>query len=68
MPPKRARVEDEEKTNETMQNLNEAKKELEQVTKTLLSIKENRGLWKRLYEDCNKKQGEETRSDRSGWH
>ena len=59
VPPKRARVEEEVQTNETMQDLNEAKKELERVTKTLLSVEEDRDMWKRLFEDCNMKQGEE---------
>ena len=29
------------------------------MTKTMLSTEEDRGMWKRLFEDCNKKQGEE---------
>ena len=59
VPPKRSREEEEVQTNETMQDLNEAKKELERVIKTLLSVEEDRDTWKRLFEDCNKKQGEE---------
>ena len=59
VPPKRARLEEEVQTNETMQDLNETKKELERVTKTLLSVEEDRNIWKRLFEDCNKKQVEE---------
>ena len=59
VPPKRAKVEEEVQTNETMQDLNEAKKELERVTKTLLSIEEDRDMWKILFKDCNVKQGEE---------
>ena len=42
-----------------LQDLSETKKELDRVTKTLLSVKEDRDMWKRLFEDCNKKQGEE---------
>ena len=42
-----------------MQDLSETKKELNRVTKTLLSVEEDRGMWKRLFEDCNKKQDEE---------
>ena len=29
------------------------------MTKTMLSTEEDRYMWKRLFEDCNKKQGEE---------
>ena len=57
VPPKREKVEEEVQTNETM--LSETKKELDRVTKTLLSDEEDRDMWKRLFEDCNKKQGEE---------
>ena len=66
MPPKRARVEEEVQTNETMQDLNGTMQELEKtrrelvhVTKTMLSVEEYRYMWKRLFEDCNKKQSEE---------
>ena len=66
MPPKRVRVEEEVKTNEIMQDLNgtmqemeKTRKELDQVNKTMLSVEEDRDLWKRLFEDCNKKQSEE---------
>ena len=62
VPSKRARVEEEIQTNETMQDLNEAKEELKRVTKTLLSVEEGRDMWKRLFKDCNKKQGEEIES------
>ena len=65
-PPKRARVEDKVQTNETKQDLNgtmqelkKTRKELDQVTKTMLSVEENRDMWKRLFEDCNTKQSEE---------
>ena len=66
MPPKRARVEEEVQTNETMQDLNvtieeleKTRRELDQVTKTILSVEEDRDMWKKLFEDCTKKQGQE---------
>ena len=45
--------------NGTMQELEKTRRELDQVTKIMLSVKEDRDMWKRLFEDCNKKQGEE---------
>ena len=66
MPPKRPRVEEEVQTNETMQDLNgtieeleKTRTELDEMTKFMLSTEENRDMWKRLFEDCNKKQAEE---------
>ena len=66
VPPKRARVEEEVQMNEIMQDLNgtkderaKTKKELDEITKTMISMEEDREMWKRLFEDCNKKQGEE---------
>ena len=66
VPPNRARVEQGVQTNEIMQNLDGMKdelegtrKELDGMTKTILSTEEDRDMWKRLFEDCNKKQGEE---------
>ena len=66
VPPKRARVEEEVQTNETMQDLNgtteeleKTRRELDEMTKTMLSIEEDRDMWKKLSEDCKKKQGEE---------
>ena len=66
VPPKRARVEEEVQTNETMQvldgtkdELEKTRKELDEMTKTMLSTEEDRDMWKRLFEDCNKKQGKE---------
>ena len=66
VPPKRAQVEEEVQTNETMQDLNgtteeleKTRRELDEMTKTMLSIEEDRDLWKKLFDDCNKKQGEE---------
>ena len=54
--------------------LERTRKELDETTKTMLTTEEDRDMWKRLLEDCNKKQGEEIErlrrdlSDRSGWH
>ena len=66
VPPKRARVEEEFQTNETMQDINRTMQELEktrrepdQVTKTMLSVEEDRDIWKKKFEDCTKKQGQE---------
>ena len=66
VPPKRAKVEQGVQTNRTMQDLDGMKDELEktrklldEVTKTMLSTEEDKDMWKRLFEDCNKKQGEE---------
>ena len=66
VPPKRAKVEQKVQTNQTMQDLDGMKdelertrKELDEVTKTMLIMEEDRGMWKRMFEDCNKKQGEE---------
>ena len=65
-PPKRARVEEEVQTNETMQDLDGIKdelettrKELDEMTNTMLTIEEDKEMWRKLFEDCNKKQGEE---------
>ena len=66
VPPKRTRIEEEVQTNETMQDLKgtieeveKTRKELDEITKTMLSTEEDRDMWKRLFEDCNKKHGEE---------
>ena len=66
VPPKRAKVEQKVQTNQTMQDLDGMKdelertrKELDEVTKTMLIMEEDRDMWKRLFEDCNTKQGEE---------
>ena len=62
VPPKRARVEEEIQTNETMQDpngtveeLEKTRRELDEMTKTMLSTEEERDMWKRLFEDCSKK-------------
>ena len=59
VPAKRPRVEEEMLTNKTMEHLNESKDELERVRKTLLRTEKDRDMWRSLFEDCNKKQGEE---------
>ena len=65
-PSKRARVEEGVQTNETMQDLNgtieeldKTRRELDEMTKTIFSTKKDRDTWEKLFEDCNKKQGEE---------
>ena len=35
------------------------RKELDEVTKTMLITEDDRDMWKKMFEDCNKKQGEE---------
>ena len=66
VPSKRAKVEQRLQTNRIMQDLDgmkdeleKTRKELDEVTKTMLSTEEDKDMWKRLFEDCNKKQGEE---------
>ena len=66
VPPKRAKVERGVQTNRTAQDLDRVedelemtRKELDEMTKTMLSTEEDRDMWKRLFEDCNKKQGQE---------
>ena len=66
VPPKRAKVDEGVQPNETMQDpngtteeLEKTRREMDEMTKTMLSIEEERGKWKKLFEDCNKKQGEE---------
>ena len=66
VPPKRAKIEQGVQTNRTMQDLDGMKdelertrKELDEVTKTMLITEEDRDMWKRLFEDCSKKQSEE---------
>ena len=66
MPPKRAKVEQKVQTNQTMQDLDgmkdeleRTKRELDEVTKTMLIAEDDIDLWKKLFEDCNKKLGQE---------
>ena len=44
--------------NGTIEELEKTRKELDEMTKTMLIIEEDRNMWKKLFEDCNKKQGE----------
>ena len=39
--------------------LERTRRELDEMTKTMLSTEEDRDMWKRLFEDCSKKQSEE---------
>ena len=66
VPPKRAKVERGVQTNRAMQDLDgvedeleRTRRELDEMTKTMLSTEEDRDMWKRLFEDCNKKQSGE---------
>ena len=66
VPPNRAKVEERVQTDQTMQDLDgkkreleRTKKELDEMTKTMLATEEDRDMWKRLFEDCKKKQGQE---------
>ena len=65
VPPKRAKVEQKVQTNQTMQDLDGIKEELErtrreldEMTKTMLSTEEDRYMWKRLFENCKKQKAE----------
>ena len=66
VPPKRAKVAQKVQTNQTIQDLDEmndqlrsTKKELDEMTKSMLKMEEDRDMWRKLFEDCNKKQGQE---------
>ena len=66
VPPKRAKVGQKVQTNQTMQDLDgmkdeleRTKKELDEMTKSMLKMEDDRYMWRRLFEDCNKKQGQE---------
>ena len=66
MPPKKAKVAQKVQTNQTMQDLDEmndelqsTKKELDEMTKSMLQMEEDRDMWRKFFEDCNKKQGQE---------
>ena len=61
---KRAKVEQNVQTNQAelegiKDELERTKRELDEVTKTMLIAEDDRDIRKRLFEDCNKKQGEE---------
>ena len=64
--PKRAKVEQKVQTKQTMQDpdgmkdeLERTKRELDEMTKTVLIMEDDRDMCRRLFEDCNKKQGQE---------
>ena len=66
VPPKRAKVGQKVQTNQTMQDLDgmkdeleRTKKELDEMTKSMLKMEDNRDTWRKLFEDSNKKQGQE---------
>ena len=66
VPSKRAKVAQKVQTNQTMQDLDEmndelksTKKELDEMTKSMLQMEEDRDMWRKLFEDCNKKQSQE---------
>ena len=66
VPPKRAKVEQKVQTKQTMQDpdgmkdeLERTKRELDEMTKTVLIMEDDRDMCRRLFEDCNKKQGQE---------
>ena len=65
VPPKRAKVGQKVQTNQTMQDLDEMKdelestKELDEMTKSMLKMEDDRDMWRKLLEDCNKKHGQE---------
>ena len=66
VPPKRAKIGQKVQTNQTMQDLDEmnnelksTKKELDEMTRSMLQMEEDRDMWRKLFEDCNKKQGQE---------
>ena len=66
VPPKRAKVGQKIQTNQTMQDLDEmndelksTKKELDEMTRSMLRMEEDRDMRRKLFKDCNKKQGQE---------
>ena len=66
VPPKGAKLGQKIQTNQTMQDLDEmndelksTKKNLDEMTRSMLQMEEDRDMWRKLFEDCNKKQGEE---------
>ena len=66
VPQKRAKVTQKVQTNQTIQDLDEmndqlrsTKKELDEMTRSMLQMEEDRDMWRKLFEDCNKKQGQE---------
>ena len=66
VPPKRAIVGQKVQTDQTMQDLDgmkdeleRTKKELDEMTKSMLKMEDDWDMWRKLFEDCNKKQGQE---------
>ena len=53
VPPKRAKV------GQMKDELESTKKELDEMTKSMLKMEDDRDMWRILFEDCNKKQGQE---------
>ena len=39
--------------------LKSTKKELDEMTRSMLQMEKDRDMWRKLFEDCNKKQGQE---------
>ena len=39
--------------------LKSTKRELDEMTRSMLQMEEDRDMWRKLFEDCNKKQGQE---------
>ena len=48
-----------EKYEEKYDELKSTKKELDEMTRSMLQMEEDRDMWRKLFEDCNKKQGQE---------
>ena len=39
------------------EELKSTKKELDEMTRSMLQMEEDRDMWRKLFEDCNKKAG-----------
>ena len=66
VPPTRAKIGQKVQTKQTMQDLDEmndelksTKNELDEMTKRMFQMEEDRDMWRKLFEDCNKRQGQE---------
>ena len=59
MQPKRAREEEEVQTNGTVEDITEEGYELYRVRKKNKRTRDERETWRRLFENCNKKQEQE---------
>ena len=44
---------------EMYDELKSTKKELDEMTRSMLQMEEDWDMWRKLFEDCNKKQGQE---------